>query len=180
MSSALDAQAALRSAARSDWMTPQWLIEAARDVLGMIDLDPASCALANERVRATHYYSPERGEDGLALPWDGYVFVNPPGRSKSNPGGQAAWWAKATREWRETYCPIIFIGFSLELLQTAQCRTWQHPLDFSVCIPKRRIRFEHPDTASVRPTHGNIIVCLSQGGVMRRFKNRFSEFGYVR
>jgi len=62
-----------------EWFTPAKYVEAARGVLGGIDLDPASKALAQETVQAARYYSLiERGEDGLALPWAGRMFLNPP------------------------------------------------------------------------------------------------------
>lgn len=41
----------------NEWYTPEKFIEAARTVMGSIDTDPASCALANETVKATCYYS---------------------------------------------------------------------------------------------------------------------------
>ena len=53
-----------------EWYTPAELIDAARDVLGGIDLDPASSAIANETVKAERYFtvdvmgSPRRGGGG--------------------------------------------------------------------------------------------------------------------
>ncbi len=62
-----------------EWYTRTQFVEAARQVLGAIDLDPASNARAQEVVQATRYYSlTDRGEDGLELPWAGRVFLNPP------------------------------------------------------------------------------------------------------
>jgi ParB family chromosome partitioning protein len=58
------------------WYTPSEFIESARRVLGGIDLDPASCEFAQQTVRAERYYTKE--DDGLAQPWGGRVYLNPP------------------------------------------------------------------------------------------------------
>src|SRR5262249_53575222 len=60
----------------NDWYTPAKYIEAARHVLGKIDLDPATCRFAQTRVRAAKYYTVE--DDGLRQTWQGAVWLNPP------------------------------------------------------------------------------------------------------
>ena len=60
----------------NDRYTPSAVIEAVRNVLGTIDLDPASCAVANQAVQARKYYTIE--DDGLKQEWHGKVFLNPP------------------------------------------------------------------------------------------------------
>jgi hypothetical protein len=60
----------------NEYLTPTQYVEAARDVLGTIDLDPASCPEAQAIVQATHFFT--KDEDGLQHPWRGKVFLNPP------------------------------------------------------------------------------------------------------
>jgi hypothetical protein len=60
-----------------EWYTPLAWIERARTAMGSIDLDPASCEFAQQRfVKATEWFDIER--NGLAQPWRGNVFLNPP------------------------------------------------------------------------------------------------------
>jgi hypothetical protein len=55
------------------WLTPPNLINS----LGKFDLDP--CCPNNLKWKtAENYYSLENEQDGLLLPWNGRVFLNPP------------------------------------------------------------------------------------------------------
>ena len=56
--------------------TPEPWIERARSAMGSVDLDPASCEFAQRVVRATEWFDKDR--DGLAQPWRGNVWLNPP------------------------------------------------------------------------------------------------------
>src|SRR4051812_43763037 len=52
---------------QTDYYTPQNIIEAARSVMGSIELDPASSPAANSRIGAARYFTEE--VNGLAQPW---------------------------------------------------------------------------------------------------------------
>jgi hypothetical protein len=181
--------------------TPTYIVEAVRTVLGGIDLDPASCALAQEVVAADAWYGPgteyvntnshelEPIEDGLSMPWHGRVFLNPPGGrvpkeyagcgTKSN---AALWWGALASQWQSGDVEAaIFVGFTLEILRSAQALDVPQPLDFPLCVPSKRIAF---DTAvgyddrdgtptfervpSKSPTHANVIVYLPPVDVVER------------
>jgi ParB family transcriptional regulator, chromosome partitioning protein len=60
----------------NEWYTPSEFINSAREVMGSIDLDPASCEHANKTVAAAKYFSID--DDGLSQEWRGNVWMNPP------------------------------------------------------------------------------------------------------
>ena len=59
--------------ASDEWATPQWLADALADGFGPFDLDPAATP---GNAKAPRFYT--RDDDGLAQPWKGRVFLNPP------------------------------------------------------------------------------------------------------
>ena len=60
----------------NEWYTPPFIIELAREVLGNIDLDPASNDIAQQWVNSKTFYTEET--NGLDKPWPGKVWCNPP------------------------------------------------------------------------------------------------------
>jgi phage N-6-adenine-methyltransferase len=59
-----------------EWYTPEGIIDAARDLMGEIDLDPATCHIAQQVIQAVDWYTKE--DDGLTQAWMGRVWCNPP------------------------------------------------------------------------------------------------------
>lgn len=72
--------------------TPRSIVEAAREVMGRIDLDPASTKEFNRVVKAAKFYTKE--QDGFAQDWEWMkpdigtqtIFLNPPGSRSPNGG----------------------------------------------------------------------------------------------
>jgi len=158
------------------WGTPEAIITAARTVLGRIDLDPASNADAQERIRAGRFYDAQ--EDGLKATWDfaATVFLNPPGGSVRNFWRKLLLW-KAGDSTRRA----IWIGYSLEQLQTLQTDgAGPVAMAAAICYPNRRIAFLDEDgRPRVSPTHANYIAYLGASGA-GRFASTFEVFGEVR
>jgi hypothetical protein len=78
-----NAQLIHQDSGKTEYYTPLPIIEAARRVMGGIDLDPASSAAANARVKAVVFF--DKANDGLLREWDGRVWFNPPFSRKGNP-----------------------------------------------------------------------------------------------
>jgi hypothetical protein len=156
------------------WITPPDIIAKVKAVLGNIDLDPASSDHANKTVGAKHYYDVDR--DGLTRDWSECgkglkVYVNPPGGR----GKPVAFWKKLVTEYESLNVDeAIFMGFSLEVLQTSQGKGVPSVGHFPTCIPKKRIAFLGSGTS---PTHANVIAYL--GGFPERFAMIFREVGVI-
>jgi hypothetical protein len=161
-------QSALFSSESNEWFTPAEYVEAVREVLGEIDLDPASCPAANEVVRAKRFYTIE--DDGLEQPWHGRFFVNPPY------GGQAeAFCQRAIDEYASGNVEAGII-----LVNSVHDQDWQAPLfDFPVCFVNTRIQFISSDgTENKSPTNRNIFVYL--GSDPEKFARVFDpRLGFV-
>lgn len=184
------ATAARHSCDSPEWYTPSPYVEAARAVMGGIDLDPASHEEANRTVQAKKFYTEE--DDGLSQSWTGRVFLNPPG------GLVVEFWWALMLAWRNQHITqAVWIGYSLEQLQTLQSSDvvdFPTPLDFAMCVPRRRIAFVENEakkaariekmTAAGKvpnqkssPSHANYITYL--GDQPSKFVQVFGAFGQV-
>lgn len=171
------------SSASNEHYTPREIIEAAREVMGAIDLDPATTLAVNTAiVQARKIYTFD--DNGLVQPWSGRVWLNPPGGRERNKSRAAIWWNKLANEYAlGQVTEAIFLGFSLEALATTQdTRLWIG--DFPFCIPRARIAFlqQKGDGAfevGESPTHSNVIAYLPRPdrGSEARFVEVFSRFG---
>jgi hypothetical protein len=156
------------SSNENDWYTPAKYIEAARAVLGTIDLDPASCKLANKTVKAAKFYTIE--EDGLHLPWKGRLWMNPPyGRLAGDFVGRMLLEYDAG----EVEAAILLVNSNCTDTDWFQ-PLWNHYL----CFTDHRIEFDHPTREKKSgSTHGSVFVHL--GKSRKKFVAEFAQFGPI-
>jgi phage N-6-adenine-methyltransferase len=163
--------AALQMSVSNEWYTPAQYIEAARWVMGGIDLDPASNPIANETVKAATYYT--QADNGLAYEWEGRVWLNPPYGRDEGESNQAIWSARLIEEYRAGR-----VTEAVLLVNAVTDRVWFAPLwDFTICFTDHRIRFYDEDGEAGSPTHGNALIYL--GEHKDRFVAAFRPFGPV-
>jgi ParB family chromosome partitioning protein len=158
----------------NEWFTPPKYIQAARQVLGEVDLDPASCLAANQIVKARQIYTKE--ENGLLFPWSGRVWLNPPyGRTVL---GRGSLLEHFTRHLVEQYqCGHVTEAIALLPANTAT-RWFDHLWQYPICFPRFRIRFLQEDGSPSRSvTFGTCFVYLGQQEV--KFSEVFARFGHI-
>jgi len=164
----------------SEWFTPDAIADAARRVMGSIDLDPCSTEIANgggrggdghdhAGVRAATFYTKE--EDGMALPWSGNTFLNPP---YSQPG-IVAWCGRLTEFHLAGDVPqaVVLVNNATET------KWWQNlaVVASAYCFPLHRVDFWHPDRESA-PLQGQSIMYLGTPEGAGKFVPEFSQFGF--
>jgi phage N-6-adenine-methyltransferase len=159
-----------RQRENNDWHTPSEIIELARAVLGNFDLDPASCASANERVKAAKFYSPE--DDGLKQPWCGKVWMNPP---YSTPEiGQFIGKLVAEVAAGRVSEAVVLVDNKTETAwyqAAAKAAT-------AICLYSKRIRFLCPDgSPGFLPVRGQVLFYF--GPNARRFIEIFEPLGLI-
>jgi ParB family chromosome partitioning protein len=153
----------------NEWFTPPEHVEAAREVLGTIDLDPATHPKAQEYIKATQYFTVD--EDGLKQQWHGRIWLNPP------------------------YAQPDIVNFVQKLLdEIAASRTtaaillthsytdtaWFHnamSVANRICFTRGRIKFVDDVGDSCAPTQGQAF--FYYGPQPARFRTMFKRFGKV-
>ena len=149
----------------NEWYTPSQYIEAAREVMGSIDLDPASNDFANETVKATKYYTEET--DGLKQEWFGNVWLNPPYQT-------ALIQAFADKLNASNFNQAIV------LVNNATETQWFRNLvkkASAIMFPSGRIRYVKRDGEHGTPLQGQAFIYYGDGA--ERFAEVFGRYGWV-
>jgi hypothetical protein len=159
---------AIQSSNSNEWYTPEQYIEAAREVMGNIDLDPASSFTANKNVKASRFYDEDM--DGLRQEWCGKIWLNPP-----YGGLSAAFTVKLLEE----YSGGNIVEAILLVNANSTDTQWFQPLwEHTLCFTNHRINFISPGgPKSGGSTHGSAFIYL--GEKKEHFAEVFSQFGAV-
>lgn len=156
-----------------EYYTPEEYIEAARKVLGRIDLDPATSAAAQQRVRAKKFWT--KADDGLRSDrvWKGNTWMNSP----YSRGLVDAFADRLIAAYLERTVPA-----AIALYNASTDTSWFHELAKlgSMCLTAGRIPFITPDGKPLEGTRvGQVFFCLGDEDLRARFEAEFSQFGLV-
>ena len=173
--------ATIASGKSNEWYSPRLHVEAARTVMGGIDLDPASCTEANATVKASRYYT--KDDDGLAQSWYKRVYVNPPysyegvARGMENgdrpPSVMMMWISKLVSEYKSGNVTQAILCTKADPKQNWFQMLW----DYAICFVSSRLLFNRPGLPPERHQFGNVFAYL--GPNEKRFVEYFTDFGAV-
>lgn len=152
----------------NEWYTPPEYIEAARRVLGTIDLDPASSDHANETVKAAKFYTIET--DGLAHQWQGKVWMNPP---------YAGDWIKQFASKFASHVKQGDITEGIVLVNNATETQWFLELvktASAIVFLTGRIKYLSPTGEKNAPLQGQAIIYFGERS--EAFRSEFDRFGW--
>lgn len=152
-----------------EWYTPAAYIEAARNTMGGIDLDPASSKIAQKTVKAKRYFTVE--QDGLTKPWAGRVWLNPP----------------YTAGIVDKFVHCLVTGYLEGDISTA-CLLVNNATDTkwfqlagkaaaAICFPAGRIKFLDDTGKPGAPLQGQAVLYF--GDEAAKFSEHFSDKGFV-
>lgn len=156
---------------QNEWYTPAQYIEAARLVLGGIELDPASSDIAQKTVQAERYFT--KADDGLAKPWQARsVWLNPP-------YSQPEIWNFVEKLIAELTSGNV--GSAILLTHNYTDTAWFHHAESiaaAICFTRGRVKFVNADGEECAPTQGQAF--FYYGTEPEKFNEHFLGYGFIR
>lgn len=151
-----------------EWYTPAEYVNAARRVMGEIDLDPASCTAAQELVQARRFYT--KHDDGLSKMWSGRVWLNPP------------YSASLIRQFVARlihFHETDQVSEAVILTNNSSDTVWFHDLlsRYPVCFTRGRVKFWRPNHKTFGARQGQTLFYL--GDNIEAFAREFGPLGMV-
>lgn len=162
------AQLINQTSGKTEYYTPVEIIEAARKVMGGIDLDPASSETANKIVRAKEFYT--ESDNGLLQAWSGNIWLNHPFSRESNP----------------LWIDMLIAKYKFGSVKQACCITyactserWFRPLyNYPMCFLSPRTNYRLPDGSILKGvTKGSVVTYM--GPYTYSFEHQFEKLGAV-
>ena len=153
----------------NEWYTPEHYIESARSVMGGIDLDPATSAIAQEVVKAAQIFTID--DDGLQQKWSGRVWLNPP------------YAQPAIHHFMEKITAEVVAGNveqAIVLTHNYTDTRWFHiavSKASAICFTRGRIGFLSPEGKKAAPTQGQAFFYF--GDNTEAFADEFCQYGFV-
>jgi ParB family chromosome partitioning protein len=150
-----------------DWFTPEKYIVLVREVMGGIDLDPASADESQVIIKAKTFYTKE--DDGLKQEWSGRVFLNPPFKMPE------------VEQFIFKLCDTIESNTVTQAILLTNDNTdtkwWQRAagLAEAVCFSAGRIGFYNRAGQTSQPTNGQTFCYF--GAQASEFRKVFAEVG---
>ena len=166
-------QVTMFSSETNEYYTPPQYVEAARQVMGGIDLDPANHEKAQEWIQAGSFYTV--ADDGLNKPWFGRVWLNPPYGMDGGDSNQDTWAQHLVAEYEAGN-----VTEAILLVKAALGYNWFERLwwDWPVCFGRERLSFIRSNGSDEgRSKQGTAFLYL--GSNVDRFRSVFGQFGRV-
>ncbi len=180
-----------------EYYTPGQFTDAAREVMGGIDLDPASSYIANQRIKAKKIFTKE--DSGLMNIWNGRVWMNHPfskgekkchknrGRCKKQTckdrgyhididlPGNTQWIKRIIAEYEKGH-----VTEAIMICYASTSETWFKPLlSYIQCFIAGRVDYYDPEGNQIKGCpKGSVITYLGKN--TEKFKKEFLQFGDVK
>lgn len=149
-----------------DYYTPTEMVQAAREAMGGIDLDPASHWRANREHRIPTFY--HLGRSAFDNPWFGRVWLNPPY------GNNAPWFEQILKYWQMGEIEQLVMISPVWAFTAKQAKPITDLASAMVLLSPTPEFWGNPDGRK-GTNHPHAVMYL--GSRVREFRSAFERFG---